>query len=122
MNKLRVSRNRRFLVNEDGTPFLYLGDTVWELFHRYTYADAETYLRDRAAKRFSVVQAVVLAEFSGLTEPNPQGHIPLIDLDPKKPNEAYFQASPASREVPKVNFSNPAASAPQGTAQPAPVH
>src|SRR6266481_735994 len=39
-----------------------------------------------------------------------------------KPNEAYFEASPGSREVPKVNFSNPGATAPQGTPQPAPVH
>jgi LemA protein len=38
-----------------------------------------------------------------------------------KPNEAYFEASPGSREVPKVNFSNPPAKAPQAP-QPAPVH
>jgi LemA protein len=37
-----------------------------------------------------------------------------------KPNEAYFQASEASRETPKVNFSTPnPATAPQ---QPAPAH
>src|SRR5579864_6904607 len=39
-----------------------------------------------------------------------------------KPNEAYFEASPGSREVPKVNFSSPGAAAPQATPQPAPVH
>ena len=39
-----------------------------------------------------------------------------------KPNEAYFEASPGSREVPKVNFSGPAATAPQAAPQPAPVH
>src|SRR5271167_973843 len=39
-----------------------------------------------------------------------------------KPNEAYFEASPGSREVPKVNFSAPAATAPQATPQPAPAH
>ncbi len=35
-----------------------------------------------------------------------------------KPNEAYFEASPGSREVPQVKFSSPGATAPQ----PAPVH
>lgn len=35
-----------------------------------------------------------------------------------KPNEAYFEASPGSREVPKVNFSNPEQAAPQ----PVPAH
>jgi LemA protein len=39
-----------------------------------------------------------------------------------KPNEAYFEATPASREVPKVNFSSPPATAPQAAPQPAPVH
>ena len=31
---LKVSENRHFLIFEDGTPFFYLGDTGWELFHR----------------------------------------------------------------------------------------
>ncbi|MGA2695135.1 MAG: LemA family protein [Terriglobales bacterium] len=39
-----------------------------------------------------------------------------------KPNEAYFQASEGSREVPKVNFNGPATSAPQSAPQPAPAH
>jgi LemA protein len=38
-----------------------------------------------------------------------------------KANEAYFEASPGSREVPKVNFSSPTP-APQGAPQPAPAH
>ncbi len=39
-----------------------------------------------------------------------------------KPNEAYFAASEAAREVPKVNFSNPSTSAPAANPQPAPAH
>ncbi len=38
-----------------------------------------------------------------------------------KPNDAYFTASEGSRQVPKVNFSSPAATAPQGSPQPAPA-
>jgi LemA protein len=38
-----------------------------------------------------------------------------------KPNEAYFQATAASREVPKVNFA-PNTAVPQQTPQPAPAH
>ena len=49
--------------------FLYLGDTEWELFHRLNREEADLYLRDRAAKRFTVIQAVVLAEFDGLDVP-----------------------------------------------------
>ncbi len=87
---LKVSDNRRFLVHSDGTPFFYLGDTAWELFHRLSLDDAERYLSDRAAKRFTVIQAVVLAEIDGLHMPNMNGDTPLIDDDPTRPNEAYF--------------------------------
>ena len=39
-----------------------------------------------------------------------------------KVNNAYFAASEGSRETPKVNFSNPPATAPQATPQAAPAH
>ena len=81
----------RFLVTEDGKPFFYLGDTAWELFHRLTREEAVLYLEDRASKGFTVIQAVVLAEFNGLTEPNPYGAVPLINNDPTRPNEEYFE-------------------------------
>ena len=87
---LKVSANRRYLIHEDGSPFFYLGDTAWELFHRATMADALLYLQDRAAKGFTVIQAVALAEFAGVTQPNAQGHLPLKDNDPARINEEYF--------------------------------
>lgn len=84
--KLKVSENRRFLVREDNTPFFYLGDTAWELFHRLNREEADRYLRNRAAKGFTVIQAVALAELDGLNDPNPYGHRPLVDNDPAKPD------------------------------------
>jgi hypothetical protein len=91
MQKLTISQNRRFLTYEDGTPFFYLADTAWELFHRLNREEADRYLADRAAKRFTVIQAVVLAEMDGLHDPNPYGHRPLHDDDPARPNDAYFE-------------------------------
>lgn len=90
MNRLRVSDNARYLENEDGTPFFYLADTAWELFHRANRSEAEIYLRDRAAKGFTVIQAVVLAEFDGIHTPNALGDLPLINADPTRPNPGYF--------------------------------
>lgn len=87
---LRVSSNKRFLMHDDGAPFFYLGDTAWELFHRLTPDEVDVYLRDRAAKKFSVIQAVVLAECDGLLTPNALGDTPLINNDPANPNETYF--------------------------------
>jgi hypothetical protein len=87
---LRVTENRRYLEYSDGTPFLYLGDTAWELFHRLNLDDSKRYLANRAAKGFTVVQAVVLAEQDGLNTPNANGHKPLDGNDPTKPNADYF--------------------------------
>lgn len=88
---LQVTPNRRFLQYTDGTPFFYLGDTAWELFHRLTLAEADRYLSNRAAKGFTVIQAVALAELGGLDTPNANGDLPLHDADPSRPNEAYFR-------------------------------
>jgi hypothetical protein len=88
--KLKISDNKRFLVFEDGTPFYYLGDTGWELFHRLNKDETEKYLENRRAKGFTVIQAVAMAELDGLNTPNSEGNKPLIDNDPIKPNEAYF--------------------------------
>jgi hypothetical protein len=87
---LRVSENGRHLQYTGGTPFFYMGDTAWELFHRLNREEAELYLRNRSAKGFNVIQAVVLAELDGITDPNPYGHLPLIEKDPTRPDEAYF--------------------------------
>jgi hypothetical protein len=89
--QLRVSENKRFLVTQDNKPFFWLGDTAWELFHRLNREDAEKYLADRATKKFTVIQAVVLAEMDGLGAPNPYNEIPLENNDPTKPREAYFK-------------------------------
>ena len=83
--QLSVSENQRYLTHEDGTPFFYLGDTAWELFHRTDRKEADMYLEDRAAKGFTVIQAVALAELEGLRTPNSYGHVPLFENDPSRP-------------------------------------
>lgn len=91
IKKLKLSDNQRYLVYEDGTPFFYLGDTAWELFHRLNREEADVYLTNRAEKGFTVIQAVALAQLGGLNDPNPYGDKPLVDNNPDKPNEAYFK-------------------------------
>jgi hypothetical protein len=83
---LRVHEDGRHIVHEDGRPFFWLGDTAWELFHRLTREEAARYLDNRQAKGFTVIQAVALAEFEGLTTPNAYGHLPLLDRDPARPD------------------------------------
>ena len=89
-SQFTVSNNKRYLLR-DGKPFFWLGDTAWELFHRLSREEADEYLKRRSEQGFTVIQAVVLAEFDGLHVPNPYGHTPLLNDDPTKPNESYFQ-------------------------------
>ncbi|MDH6358570.1 glycoside hydrolase family 140 protein [Parabacteroides sp. PF5-9] len=89
--KLEVSANGRYLQHKDGTPFFYLADTAWELFHRLNEQEVEEYLENRRAKGFTVIQAVILAELDGLNTPNKNGDTPLTDNRIEQPNEAYFK-------------------------------
>ncbi len=75
MKKLQI--HGRYLSWDDGTPFFYLGDTAWEIFHRLNREEMEHYFRTRAAQGFTVVQGVALGELDGLTVPNACGRLPL---------------------------------------------
>jgi hypothetical protein len=84
--RLGISANHHYLVGPDNTPFLYLADTAWELFHRLNREEARRYLQLRAAQGFTVIQAVALAELDGISDPNANGDLPLIDKDPLRPD------------------------------------
>lgn len=58
---LRVRPGATCLERADGTPFFWLGDTAWNGPLLASAEDWETYLRDRRAKRFSVIQFVLIA-------------------------------------------------------------
>ena len=86
---LTVSDDSRYLMAGD-RPFLWLGDTAWELFHVLDREETITYLDNRAEKGFTIIQAVALAELNGTTTPNAYGDIAIFDNDLKRINEAYF--------------------------------
>lgn len=88
---LRVAADHRHLEFTDGRSFFYLGDTAWMLFSRLNREEAARYLANRAAKGFTVIQAVALAPDARLATPNAAGDLPFVDHDPARPNEAYFR-------------------------------
>lgn len=90
--QLAISENQRYLIHaSDSTPFFWLGDTAWELFHKLDREEALHYLQTRARQGFTVIQAVILAERDGVRTPNAYGDLPFEHEDPKRPNEAYFR-------------------------------
>lgn len=88
---IKLSENNRFLAQADGSPFFWLADTAWELFHRTDRAEAEYYLDTRASQGFNVVQAVALAELDGLNSPNSYGEMPFKTITPLVTNEKYWE-------------------------------
>lgn len=83
--------HRRFVEGPYGSPFFWLGDTAWELFHRLNKEETLIYLDTRSKQGFNVIQAVALAELDGLHQPNAYGELPLENDDPGKPRDAYFK-------------------------------
>ncbi len=87
---LEVEPNRRYLQHADGTPFLWIGDTPWFAGVKATPDEWRTYIDDRAAKRFSVVQISAVRQpqvgtaryqpFTPAGQPNPEYW---ADLDAK---------------------------------------
>ena len=80
----------RYLIWDNGTPFFYLGDTAWELFHALNREETELYFAERKCQGFTAVQAVALAESEGVTTPNAYGRLPLCMTgnlpDPTRPD------------------------------------
>jgi uncharacterized protein DUF4038/uncharacterized protein DUF5060/collagenase-like protein with putative collagen-binding domain len=63
---VRASANGRFFEHADGTPFLWVGDTVWYGAILSAKEDWNTYLADRVSKRFDVVHFNVVAPRNGV--------------------------------------------------------
>jgi hypothetical protein len=64
---LMASPDGRFFQDSDGKPFFYLADTAWMLMNKLTEPEVRRLFADRAAKGFTVVQALV---FRDMFEPN----------------------------------------------------
>ena len=86
---LRVNSSGRYLEYSDGTPFLYMGDTAWELISRLNDKETELYLENRREKGFTVIQTVILDELDDM-DVSSNGEPKLIDGNIDKPAPGYF--------------------------------
>ena len=85
---MRVSENKRFLIQDDGTPFFYLADTAWGLFYNVSLEDAEHYLRVRAEQGFTVIMPVLVWDLGRTGQY--YGRKPFVDSDPTQPDQEFF--------------------------------
>jgi hypothetical protein len=102
---LKLSSNRRYLVDQNNRPFLIVGDTPQGLMGRLTEKEAESYFADREAHGFNTLGWIDVA-CAGHDFPanafgtTPDGIRPFTGFLPggtdythydlSKPNEAYF--------------------------------
>jgi len=89
---LRISADKRYLVDQNNVPVLLQGDAAWSLIVGLTAAETEQYLRNRRQKGFNVIM-VNLIEHKFCKKPpkNASGEAPFTTLgDFSTPNEKYF--------------------------------
>jgi hypothetical protein len=92
---LRVSPDRRRLLDVDGRPFLIQGDAAWSIIANLTFEDAVRYLDDRRAKGFNTVLVNLIEHLFSQDPPRDlAGREPFTTPgDMSKPNNAYFDAA-----------------------------
>jgi hypothetical protein len=89
-----VSADGRYLVDQNGQPFLLNGDSVWELASSLNAADQETYLADRHNNGFNTV-LTDLVDSPGMMGGNNgganyAGDLPFTGGNFATPNPAYW--------------------------------
>jgi hypothetical protein len=87
---LKVSDNRRYLVYDDDTPFLWIGDTAWSVPQRASDEEWEVYVADRATKHFTLIQVAPAPDWAG--ESDRQSQKPFTDKSCSRWNPAYWQS------------------------------
>ena len=74
--RLKVSKENRYLMNADGTPFFWLGDTGWLLPEKLNRDEAAYYLEHCRQAGFNVVQVQTI---NGVPAMNFYGQYSMID-------------------------------------------
>lgn len=89
---LRVSDNRRYLVNQNGRPFLVVGDTAWSLIAQLSEGDIARYLDDRQERGLnSIIVNLIEHKYASRAPANIHGVAPFLEPgDLTQPNPAYF--------------------------------
>ena len=95
---VHLSDSGTHLSHHDGTPFFFLGDTVWNGAMLSTDSDWDTYLADRLAKNFSAVQFVTQAPWIGAFS-NAEGEVAVSGNASMPVNPHFFQRMDARMDA-----------------------
>lgn len=89
---LKVSANKRYLVDQRNAPFLMQGDAAWSLIVAATNSEVDEYLKNRRQKGFNTVLVNLIEHrYSKHPPQDSDGESPFTDPgDFTTPNEKYF--------------------------------
>ena len=88
---LRIDPTSRYLVDQNGNPFLLVGDAAWSLFAALSDSDADLYLENRRQLGFTAVLANLIEhQFAAKAPKNFYGVPPFTGQSFTTPNEDYF--------------------------------
>lgn len=90
---LKAADNGRFLVDQQGEPFLVVGDTAWSLIAQLSAEDIDRYLDDRQRRGFnSIIVNLIEHRFASHAPRTLAGLAPFTTAgDLSTPNPAYFE-------------------------------
>jgi hypothetical protein len=87
---LKVSENGRHLVYDDGTPFLWIGDTAWAGPMRASEEEWASYVADRTAKHFTLLQVAPAPAWAGSSDR--RGERPFTDKACSQWDPSYWRS------------------------------
>ncbi|MFC2125300.1 glycoside hydrolase family 140 protein [Bacteroidota bacterium] len=87
--KLKISDNNRFLIKEDNTPFLWIGDTFWD-WDQLSPSELDEYLNKRTNQGYTVIQTQ-LAVYGGANYAGDWCFGGAFHKDIIQPQEVYWQ-------------------------------
>jgi hypothetical protein len=88
---LTVGPTSRYLVDQNGKPFLLVGDTAWAMIAALSDADADVYLESRRQLGFTgVLVSLIEHKFAANPPANFYGITPFTGQAFTTPKEAYF--------------------------------
>jgi hypothetical protein len=89
---LKISDNKRYLVDQNGTAFYWSGDAAWSLIAQLTKPDCDYYIQNRKDMGFTVIMVNLIERHFSIKPPkNIYGESPFTGRTFTTPNERYFE-------------------------------
>lgn len=88
---LKISNDGRYIIHDDGTPFLWMGDTCWTASTSVNQSDWQTYINNRIAKHFTLAQVLCSVYAHFMRTQDTSGNAPFVGEGITRWNPSFWQ-------------------------------